>query len=363
MLSTKAAVVHAPKTPYKIETLKLPEPGRGEVLIKMAYAGICHSDENVRSGIRAHAMPCVTGHEGSGIVEEAGSGVLNLKKGDHVILNWQPYCGECFHCRHDQPYLCPAYPERVTKNEARFFTDDGQPVFSYSHLGCFSERIIARRECCVPIAKNFPLDIAALIGCAVTTGIGAVINTAKVKNGETVAVFGMGGVGLCIAAGAKYAGARMIIAVDRVTSKKELSLAFGATHFIEAKDDAASEIKKMTDGLGVDHAFDAVGNPKVSEQCFAAVRSGGTAVIAGLPHYDDTISLRTWELVGCEKKLLGSLYGSANAGEFFPFLAGLHSSGKIDLTRLISKRYKLDEINEGFEALRRGENARGVIGF
>lgn len=363
MISTKAAVIHAPGMPYKIETLKLPELDKGEVLVKMAYAGICHSDENVHSGARTHAMPCVTGHEGAGTIEDIGSGVSNLKKGDHVILNWQPYCSECFHCRNGQTYLCLAYPERVTKDEARFFTDDGRLVFSYSHLGCFSERIVARQECCVPVDKKFPLDIAALIGCAVTTGVGAVVNTAKVKPGETVAIFGMGGVGLCASAGAKYAKAKMIIAVDRLAGKKDLSLAFGATHFVEAKDNVVSEIRKITEGLGVDYAFDAVGNPKVSEQCFAAARNGGTAVIAGLPHYDDRVSIRTWELVGCEKKVSGSLYGSADAAKFFPFLAGLHSSGKIDLTRLISKKYKLDEINEGFAALCRGENARGVIEF
>lgn len=355
--------MRAPNTPYKIETLKLPQPGKDEVLVKMAFAGICRSDENVWNGKRPHPMPCVTGHEGSGVVEAVGGGVSNVKPGDHVILNWQPACGECFHCLHGQSYLCPTYPERVTKNEARFFTSADEPVFSYSHLGCFSERVIVRKECCVPIGKNFPLDIAALIGCAITTGVGAVLNTARIKNGDGIAVFGVGGVGVCVLMAAKYVGAKTIIAVDKLASREKLSRDFGATHFLLSNSAAPAAIKKIADGLGVDFAFDAAGHPDAEELCFKSIRSGGTAVMVGLPRADSRFMVSGWELVGCEKKIAGSLYGSAKASEFFPLLADLHTSGKFDFGRLISKKYFLEEINEGFEALRNGENIRGIIEF
>lgn len=363
MFTTRAAVVHEPGAPYRITPLRLMPPGAGEVLVRMAFAGICHSDESVRSGNRPHAMPCVPGHEGAGIVEAVGVGVSSVRPGDAAILCWQPSCRECFHCRAGQPYLCPTYPERITKGEARYFTGEGDPVFSYSHLGCFSERAVVRQECCIPIEGDFPLDVAALIGCAVTTGVGAVLNTAKVKKGESVAIFGLGGVGLCVLAGATYAGAGAIIAIDALPAKEALARTWGATHFLSAEGDVVAEIRRLTGERGADYAFEVVGHPEVSRQCFEAVRSGGTAVAIGLPRADSQFSLRGWELVGGEKKLVGSLYGSADAREFFPFLMNLHASGAFDFKRLISRVYQLEEINDGFAALRRGEHVRGIIAF
>lgn len=362
-LETKAAVLFATNSSFKITTLNLKAPSEGEVLVRMAYAGLCGSDENVRIGKRPHPFPVVCGHEGAGLVEEIGSGVKRIKKGDSVILNWQPACGGCVDCGEKRPYLCSTYPERVTKEEARFFTEEGEAVYSYSHLGCFAERVVVREECCIPIAKNFPMDVGALIGCAVATGTGAVLNSAKVKEGDPVAIFGMGGVGLSILMAAKFAKASPVIAVDLSESKRRMALDFGATHFLPADGRAPEAIKNLTKGRGVVFAFDAVGNPKATRQCFDSLAPGGSLICLGLPAITAEFSLPTWRVVGGEKRVIGSLYGGADPHQFFPFLADLYSRGKLDFKKLISKVFPLEQINEGVEATRNGSVARVLIRF
>lgn len=352
-VKTKAAVLYAVSKPFEITDVKVPVPEAGEVLIQMAATGICGSDEAVRTGRRPHTLPVVCGHEGAGFVEGVGKGVKRVKKGDFVILNWQPACGTCATCGRGQPQLCKTFPERNRPEQARFFLPDGRPVFSYSHLGCFAERLVVRQECCVPIGKKIPPKVACLIGCAVTTGVGAVLNTAKVQKGESVAVFGMGGVGLSIVMGAKLAGADPIVAVDVSAGKKTMALDFGATDFF-------SDGKKVSDA---DYAFDAVGSPEVVRRCFDSVRPGGTVVCVGLPAMSAEYSLPTWKLVGGEKRLTGSLYGSADPFQFFSKLVDFYLEGKLPLDKLISKTYSLEEINAGFASLRSGQTARGVVLF
>ncbi|MBI4125054.1 MAG: Zn-dependent alcohol dehydrogenase [Deltaproteobacteria bacterium] len=352
-LQTKAAVLYAAGKPFEITDINVVPPGEGEVLVRMAAAGICGSDEAVRTGKRPHAMPVVCGHEGAGFVEALGEGVARLNRGDFVILNWQPACGTCAVCGRGQPNLCTTFPERVTKPEARFFLKDGSPVFSYSHLGCFAQRVTVRQECCVVVDKKIPPEVSCLIGCAVTTGVGAVLNTARVKAGESVAIFGMGGVGLSIVMGGKLAGAESIIAVDTAMAKKKMALELGATDFFQ-------EGAKVRN---VDYAFDAVGSPEVVRKCLDAVRPGGTVVCVGLPAMSAEYSLPAWKLVVGEKKIIGSLYGSADPFQFFSRLVDFYLEGKLPLDRLISKTYTLEEINAGFEALRSGRTGRGVIRF
>lgn len=353
MLSTPAAILYEPNQDYRIETLNLKKPATGEVLLRISYAGLCGSDESVRSGKRPHAMPVVCGHEGCGFVEWVGKGVKRVKEGDFVILNWQPACGGCLDCLKQKPYLCSTFPERNTPERAQFFLKGGRPVFSYSHLGCFAQRIVVQEECCVSITQKIPESVACLIGCAVTTGVGAVLNTAKVRAGDGVAIFGMGGVGLSCVMGAKLAGANPIIAIDSSLTKKQLALDLGVSEFFNN----GAEIKKM------DYAFDCVGHPEVTRQCFESVGPGGTVVCVGLPAMNSEFSLSGWRLVVSEKKVIGSLYGSANPDEFFPYLVDLYLQGQLPLDRLVSKTYSLAEINVGFGDLRKGKGGRGVIQF
>lgn len=359
MPSILAAILYEPNQHYRIETLNLKEPAKGEVLVRMSYAGLCGSDESVRTGKRPHAMPVVTGHEGCGWVEGVGKGVKRVKEGDFIILNWQPACGRCVNCQRQRPYLCSTFPERDTAERARFSLRDGRPVFSYSHLGCFAQNIVVQEECCVPIAKKIPESVACLIGCAVTTGVGAVLNTAKVRRGEGVAIFGMGGVGLSCVMGAKLAGANPIIAVDSSAGKRQMALDLGATEFLSTP----AVRPEPVEGRRVDYAFDCVGQPEVTRQCFESVGPGGTVTCVGLPPMQSEFSLPGWRLVASEKKVIGSLYGSADCNNFFPYLVDLYNEGQLPLDKLIAKVYRLRDINEGLEALGGQNIGRGVIRF
>ncbi|MBI3761262.1 MAG: Zn-dependent alcohol dehydrogenase [Chloroflexi bacterium] len=366
-LKTQAAVFHEVNTPFKIETLDLDAPRAGEVLIKVAAAGVCHSDWHLMTGATKHPVPVVPGHEGAGVVEAAGEGVTRVKPGDHVSLNWAPNCGTCFYCLNDRPSLCSTYVGPIwagtMMDGTTRLTKNGQAVYHFSALACFADHCVVPQECCVPLSKEVPLTVAALIGCAVTTGVGAALNTAKVRPASSVAVYGAGGVGLSVIMGARLAGASRIIAVDRAEGKLDIAKEFGATDVLMAGPDAVGAIKKLTEGRGADYVFEAIGLPAVQEQCLDAVRPGGTVVLVGVSPMGSGTNLPGAIITRQEKTVTGSYYGSANTARDFPLYADLYLKGKLDLDRLISKTYPLEQINEAYADMLSGEIARGVIVF
>jgi Zn-dependent alcohol dehydrogenase len=366
-MKTRAAVLHAVGERIAIEELDLALPQADEVRIEVTAAGVCHSDWHLVSGDTRHALPVVLGHEGAGIVTATGPGVTDLAVGDSVALNWAPYCGACFYCRGGRPSLCGTYVEPLwagtMMDGTTRFARHGWPVYQYSGLGCFAQQTVVPKSCCVRLPPELPHPVAALIGCAVTTGVGAVLNTAEVEPGSSVAVFGCGGVGLSMLLGAQYAGAETILAVDRAPAKRELARSFGATDALVANDTAAAAIRERTGGRGADYVFEAVGSPAVQEQCFDAARPGGSIVLAGLAPMGSVTNFPGSVITRQEKSILGSYYGSADIARDFPKYAGLYLQGVLPIDRLISQTYRLEEINEAFAAMLSGETARGVVLF
>ncbi len=366
-MQTQAAVLYAPNTPFVIETLDLAPPQAGEVQVRVAAAGVCHSDWHLMTGATKHVLPVVPGHEGAGVVEAVGAGVTRLKPGDHVALSWAPNCGNCFYCLHDRPSLCETYvgplwagtmldgTTRLSKN--------GQPVYHFSGLACFADRIVVPEICCVVMPDDVPFAVLALIGCAVTTGVGAVLNTAHVHAGTSVAIYGAGGVGLSILMGARLAGASRLIVVERVESKLAMAREFGATDSLLAGPDTAAAIRALTGGRGADYVFEAIGVPSVQEECLDAVRPGGTVILAGITAMGSGTNFPGAILTRQEKTVTGCYYGTANPARDFPLLADLYGQGRLDLDRLITKTYPLTAINAAYADMLAGTVARGVIAF
>jgi NDMA-dependent alcohol dehydrogenase len=366
-MKIQAAVLYEPGVPFSIERLDLEPPRAGEVLIKVAAAGVCHSDWHLMTGATAHALPVVPGHEGSGIVVSIGPGVTRVKPGDHVALNWAPSCGNCFYCLHERPSLCSTYVEPIwagtmLDGTTRLF-QDGKPVYHFSALACFADHAVVPETACVPLDKSIPLPIAALIGCAVTTGVGAVMNTAGVKPGSSVAVYGAGGVGLSIIMGARLAGAMRIIAVDTHEAKGDIAISLGATDFLMAGPHTVDDIRKMTEGRGADYVFEAIGLPSVQEECLSAVRPGGMIILAGVAPMGSGTNLPGAIITRQEKTITGTYYGSANPARDFPLYGELYRHGRLDLDKLITRKYRLDQINEAYADMLGGETARGLIIF
>jgi len=366
-MKVKAAVFYEPNTPFQIEELDLAEPRAGEVLVKVAAAGVCHSDWHLMTGATQHALPVVPGHEGSGVVQTLGQGVTRVQMGDHVALNWAPNCGHCFYCVNGRPSLCEAYVGPIwagtMMDGTTRFSKNGQPVYHFSAVACFAQYIVVPEQCCVPLPRDVPLPVAALIGCAVTTGVGAVLNTAQVKPGSSVAVFGAGGVGLSIIMGAKLAGAGRIIAIDTNESKGDIAQAFGATDILIAGAQTNAAIKRMTEGRGADYVFEAIGLPQVQEQCLEVVRPGGLVVLVGVSPMGSGTNLPGAIITRQEKTVTGSYYGTANTARDFPLYADFYREGRLDLDRLVSKTFALAQINEAYEEMLGGELARGIIVF
>lgn len=366
-MQTKAAVFYEVGQPFRVEMLELAEPRAGEVLIKVAAAGVCHSDWHLMTGATKHTTPVVPGHEGAGVVESVGPGVAKFKPGDHVALSWAPNCGACFYCLNDRPSLCETYVgpiwEGVMMDGTTRLSKNGQPIYHFSALACFADYCVVPQECCVLMPKDIPLTIAALIGCAVTTGVGATLNTVKVKPGSSVAVFGAGGVGLSVIMGAKLAGASRIIAIDKAEGKLDIAQAFGATDGVLAGSDTVTSIQALTGGRGADFVFEAIGLPAVQEQSLAATRKGGTLVLVGISPMGSGTNLPGAIIARQEKTITGSYYGTANPARDFPLIAELYQRGLLDLGRLVSKQYALEQINQAYADMLGGELARGVIVF
>jgi S-(hydroxymethyl)glutathione dehydrogenase/alcohol dehydrogenase len=312
-------------------------------------------------------LPVVLGHEGAGVVEAVGEGVTRVEPGDHVILNWAPDCGECSYCLHGKPNLCetfvgPLWAGTMLDGTTRL-RSHGNTVYHFSGLATFAEQAIVPQETCIPIRKDVPLKAAALVGCAVTTGVGAAVNTVQVRPGDSIAVYGCGGVGLNILQAAALCGAETIIAVDRVAAKMEIAKTFGATHTVIAGDDTVKTVRDLTSGRGADFVFEAIGIPEVQEEALQAVRPGGTLILVGIAPMESATNFPGAVLARQEKNIVGSYYGTANTRRDFPMLLDLYMAGKLKLDELISCEYALDEINAAYQATLSGETARGVIVF
>ena len=361
----KAAVLRQTKTPLTIEQVQLSKPGPHEVLIRTVAAGVCHSDLHFVEGSYPYPLPAVLGHESAGVVEQIGSEVRTVKVGDHVITCLSAFCGHCEFCLGGRMSLCVS-PEtkRGRKDEPRMFVEgpDAPPMTQFLNLSSFAEYMLIHEHACTAIRKDMPLDRAALIGCSVTTGVGAVIHTSRVRPGETLAVIGCGGVGLAAINGAAIAGAGRIIAVDMQGSKLNLAKEFGATDVVNPADgDPVKQVMDLTNG-GVHHSFEAIGLKATAEQAFAMLRRGGTANIIGMIPVGTKIELMGADFLG-EKRIQGSLMGSNRFPIDMPRFVDFYMSGKLKLDQLISQRIKLEQVNEALDELKRGELARSVIVF
>jgi S-(hydroxymethyl)glutathione dehydrogenase/alcohol dehydrogenase len=358
----KAAVLRQVRTPLQIEDVQIGKPGPHEVLIRTAAAGLCHSDLHFIEGAYPTVMPAVLGHESAGVVEQVGSEVHTVKVGDHVITCLSAYCGHCDHCLTGHLSLCTS-PEtkRGGDEEPRLSQGEG-PMGQFLNLSSFAEQMLIHEHACVAIRKDMPLDRAALIGCSVMTGVGAVMHTSNVRPGETVAVIGCGGVGLAAINGAAIAGAGRIIAVDMVGSKLNLAKHFGATDVVNPADgDPVKQVQELTKG-GVHHSFEAIGLKATTEQAFRMLRRGGTCNVIGMIPVGTMIEIHGVEFLG-EKRIQGSLMGSNRFPVDMPRLVDFYMSGKLKLDELISRRIKLEQVNEGFAEMKTGELARSVIMF
>ena len=352
--------------PLEVTELDLAPPGEGEVLVRLRASGVCHSDLNAIDGTAETPCPAVLGHEGAGVVEEAGPGV-SLAPGTHVVLSWLPACGECGECLRELPHLCrSAWAALVTGgllDGTSRLSRDGEPVFHYCFLSSFAERAVVPAACCIPIPSEVPFDVAALVGCGVTTGTGAVWRTAGVRPGERVCVIGCGGVGLSAILGAVAVGATPIVAVDLEEDKLELALSMGATDAIRwtGGPEQTADLVHAASGGGVDYAFEATGRTEAGLAAFLSTRPRGAAVMIGIPRAGATLELPAGHVVRAERRVLGSLYGSARPERDFPALLDLYMRGRLPLDRLISTRLPLEEIEDAFDALRESRGARFVL--
>jgi S-(hydroxymethyl)glutathione dehydrogenase/alcohol dehydrogenase len=358
----KAVVAHAVND-FSVVNVDLDPPKVGEVLVRMRATGICHSDLSIINGTIRWKLPSVLGHEGAGVVEQIGEGVTSVKPGDHVVLSFVPNCGDCYHCDRSEPHLCQKNkPHGGLLDGTSRVKLNGQEIAVMSFLGNMAEYCVVPAVCVVAVDKSHDFKAAALVGCGVTTGVGAAIKTAEVKPGSTVAVFGCGGVGLNVIQGARIAGAAKIIAVDLSVEKMEMARAFGATDAINpGAGDAFKQVLDLTGGIGVDYAFEVVGSGKLIEQCFKATRMNGMAVLVGVGRADDRFSLNAMIVPFTAKTIKGCMYGSCNFKVDFPMYLDLYRQRKLDLDRLITRTYSIDEAPQAFADLERGANARGVI--
>ncbi|RAK56631.1 Zn-dependent alcohol dehydrogenase [Phenylobacterium deserti] len=358
----KAAVLREVGKPLQIEDVQIDKPGPHEVLIRTVAAGVCHSDLHFVEGSYPHPLPAVLGHESAGVVEAVGSEVRTVRPGDHVITCLSAFCGHCEHCLTGHMSLCVSPDTKRGKDEPARITQGAASLPQFLNLSSFAEQMLVHEHACVAIRKDMPLDRAALIGCSVMTGVGAVIHTSQVRPGETVAVIGCGGVGLSAINGAAIAGAGRIIAIDMSPGKENLAKAFGATDFLLASEgDVVKQVIEMTRG-GVQHSFEAIGLSKTAEQAFNMLRRGGTANIIGMIPVGQTISLMGAAFLG-EKRIQGSMMGSNRFPIDMPRLVDFYMSGKLKLDELVSRRIRLEDVNDAFAEMKRGEIARSVIVF
>ncbi len=353
----RAAVFYSTDRPVVIEEVGIRDPGPGEVRVALKAAGLCHSDLSVIDGTIPYPTPVVLGHEGAGIVDAVGIGVTSVREGDAVIVSTLSHCGRCSKCDVGRPTECRNAP---SPKDARPFTVGGKPAFQFANASVFCDATIVREQGAIPIDPRVPFDRAALIGCGVMTGFGAVINRAKVETGATMAVFGVGGIGLNCVQGGVLAGASKIIAVDVMPQKLEWAKRFGATHVVDGSQvDPVAAVKDLTGG-GADYTFEAVGNVTVIQQAMDALGPGGTLTIVGVPKVGTAYQFVVHALYQ-NKAILGCRYGAARPHRDFPMLADLYLNGRLKIDELITRHYALDDFDTAIADLRKGNLARGVF--
>jgi len=360
------AVVVDQLNEYSVQDIDLDPPKAGEVRVKIKAAGVCHSDLSVINGtIPLVAMgPTIIGHEGAGIIEELGEGVNGLEVGDHVALSWVYMCGDCYYCNRHEHHLCQEgskFLGKMLDGTARTHRG-GEDINTMMMTGCMAEESIVPAANCVKIDDDVPFSVAAFVGCGVMTGVGAALKTAEVNPGSTVAVVGCGGIGLSIIQGAKIAGASKIIAVDQAQNKLDMALKFGATHAVLG-DEAADKVKELTNGIGVDYGFEAVGIAPTVKAMDLLTRRGGTATVVGVGSLQQSFDFNAFAFSMTGKTYKGCYYGSAYPKIDFPMLLDFYKDGCLDLDNMISKTYSIDQVKEAFADLEAGSNARGIIVF
>jgi len=335
-------------------------PGPTDVTVKIEATGVCHSDLHAMDGSLPQGAPFVPGHEGAGVITAVGDQVSDLAVGDHVVVAWSPPCGQCTYCtERNQPHLCVMIQFSIAGTPR--FTEGETDLFGMAGTGTFAEYVTLPQEAAVKIDDDVPFEIASLIGCGVSTGVGAAINTAKVEKGSKVVVFGCGGVGISVIQGAKVAGASVILAVDLVEEKLEMAKRFGATH--ACTPDQLAEVQAELTGDGFDYAFEAIGVPAVMRQAYDATRRGGTTCVVGVGKMDQQVAFNGFEVFFSEKNFMGSYYGSVDVRKDFRRFLELWKAGELDLDGMITKRLSIDQINEAFDAMKKGEVIRTVITF
>ncbi len=358
----KAAVFRAVNTAMEVEEIDIDKPGPREVLVRTAAAGVCHSDMHFFNGTYPGQTPCVLGHESAGVVEEVGDAVRYVQPGDHVITCLSVFCGHCEYCLTGHMSLCQEPEVRRGRDDDPRLSKEGGALAQFANLGSFAEQMLVHEHSVVKVREDMPLDRAALIGCGVTTGVGAVIHTAAVEPGATVAVIGCGGVGLSCINGAAIAGASRVIAVDMVASKLELARSFGATDAVDASaGDPVEQVRELTGG-GVHYSFEAIGLKVTAEQAFRMIRRGGTATVIGMIPPGQMVQLHGPDFLS-EKKIQGSMMGSNRFRVDMPRFVDFYLQGRLHLDDMISSRIPLSEVTDALLALDKGEVARSVIVF
>ncbi|MGW1890965.1 zinc-binding dehydrogenase [Streptomyces sp. NPDC002004] len=357
----RAAVLPAVGAPLEITDIVLPEPGPGQVRVRLAAAGVCHSDLSLSDGTMRVPVPCVLGHEGAGTVVSVGEGVTHVAPGDGVVLNWAPSCGACFHCSIGEVWLCAN--ALVGAGAVYAKAADGTDLHPGLNVAAFAEETVVAAGCVLPVPDGVPLTDAALLGCAVLTGYGAVHHAARVREGETVVVFGVGGVGLATIQSARIAGASTIVAVDVSSEKEGLARGAGATEYVVASDDTARDIRKLTGGQGADVAVECVGRARTIRTAWDSTRRGGRTTVVGIGGKDQQVSFNALEVFHWGRTLAGCVYGNSNPAQDLPVLAGHIRAGRLDLGSLVTDRIALDGIPAAFDNMLAGKGGRALVVF
>ena len=365
-MNIHAAILWEQGAPLSVEEAELEGPRMGEVLVEVKAAGVCRSDLHPVRGDWPTRTPLVLGHEGAGIVRDVGDGVTRVRAGDQVVFCWAPPCGACPPCLQGRPVLCDrlektTYRNRLPSGGTRLRAR-GQDLAHYNGTACFADYAVVAEEGAIPVPLDVPFEALATLGCAVITGVGAVVNAARVEAGARVLVIGAGGVGLNVMQGARLAGCERIIAVDTQSKPLDLAREFGASHGVETSaENVLEQVRELTDGRGADYVFDTVGAPATITQALSFARKGGTIIVTGLSRTDTLASIPLFPFVMQEKRLIGSLYGSGQPLKDIPHLVSLYQEGKLKLTELATRTYNLEGINDALDALSSSEGARGII--
>lgn len=356
----RAAVYTGPEQPLSVEDVSPIDPGPNDVLVRVAASGVCRSDLSVLHGYLPLPPPSILGHEGTGFVEAVGDQVSGLSVGDRVVGSFTPACGHCFYCVRGESHLCDS--SLRLSMVPRATRADGSVAAAFTGLGTFAEMMTVNASSVVKVDTDLPDEQLALIGCGITTGVGAALNTAKVVPGSTVAVIGCGGVGQAVIQGARIAGAARIFAVDPVELKRKAAEQLGATDLVDpGAGDPVAQVQAATSGIGADYAFEVLGLPETIVQAYSMARRGGTAVVVGMPRWDSEVTLPGFGLFYMEKKLLGCVYGSAQVRRDFPRFVSLVEHGRLDVGAMVSATVGLDDVNDAFRAMEAGEVIRSVI--